>query len=146
MSAETNKAVVRRFFEEIINGTNPAAAAELFAPEYRLYFAGNPPMGAEEAAGFIGGVFRAAFPDLRDEVQELVAEGDRVAARGVTHGTHRGEFFGVPATGKTIAVSWISLMRLTPEGRIAESRVAFDQLGMMQQLGAIPAPDGAPTS
>ncbi len=139
MSTETNKAVVRRYFEEIINGTNPAAAAELFAPDYRLYFAGNPPMSAEEAAGFISGVFRPAFPDFRDEVLDLVAEGDRVAARGVAHGTHQGEFFGVPATGNEIAVGWISLMRLTPDGKIAESRVAFDQLGMMQQLGAVPA-------
>ena len=76
---------------------------------------------------------------MRDEVDDLIAEGDRVVARGVSRGTHRGEFMGIPAGGKEVAVNWISLFRLTPEGRIQEARVAFDQFGLMQQIGALPA-------
>jgi predicted ester cyclase len=70
----------------------------------------------------------------------MVAEGDRVVVWGVSHGTHRGDFMGIPATGKEIAVGWFSLFRFTPNGRIQEDIVALDQFSMLQQLGAIPAP------
>ena len=138
MSTERNKAVIRRYFDDVINGGNPASAVELFAPDYTLYFAGNPPIGAADLAGFAA-AFQGAFPDFRDEVQEIIAEDDRVAARGVSRGTHRGAFMGIPASGKEVVVNWISLFRLTPEGRIREARVAFDQFSLMQQIGAIPA-------
>jgi steroid delta-isomerase-like uncharacterized protein len=138
MPMERNKAVIRRYFDDIINGGNPASGAELFAPDYTLYFAGNPPIGVAELAGFAGAM-RGAFPDFRDEVEDIFAEEDRVAARGVSRGTHQGEFMGIPASGKEVVVNWISLFRLTPEGRIQEARVAFDQFSLLQQIGAIPA-------
>ena len=138
MSTERNRAVVRRYFDDVINGGNPASAAELFAPDYTLYFAANPPIGLADLEGFAT-AFRGAFPDFRDEIAEIIAEDDRVAARGVSRGTHGGDFMGVPASGKEVAVNWISLFRMTPEGQIQEARVAFDQLSLMQQIGAIPA-------
>ncbi len=139
MSAEQNKATVRRYVDDIVNGGNPASVQDLLAPEFRLHFGANPPMTADEAIGMLSG-FRSGFPDFRDTLEDLIAEDDRVVARGVSHGTHQGEFMGIPATGKTFATGWISIFGLTADGKVREVRLALDQLGMLQQLGVIPAP------
>ena len=85
-------------------------------------------------------MFRAAFPDLRMEVEDVVASGDKVVARVRTTGTHQGEFMGMPATGKSVEVQVIDIMRFGDDGLVHEHWGLFDALGMMQQIGAIPAP------
>jgi steroid delta-isomerase-like uncharacterized protein len=82
--------------------------------------------------------FRSAFPDIHWAIEEMVGEGDKVFSRFTWHGTHRGEFFGVPATGRQITVKGMVVDRVV-DGRMLESRILMDGLSMMRQLGVIPA-------
>jgi predicted ester cyclase len=104
MSAEENKAAVRRFAREVVNGGDFGAFEELVAPDFVAHSAppGAPPT-RETLRHLIEG-FRAAFPDLETTEEDLVAEGDKVVYRGTIRGTHRGEFMGVPPTGKRIEI------------------------------------------
>jgi len=85
-------------------------------------------------------MYRAAFPDLRMEPQDVLASGDKVVARARATGTNQGEFMGMPATGKRVDVQLIDIIRFGDDGLAREHWGVFDALGMMQQLGAIPAP------
>ena len=85
-------------------------------------------------------MYRGAFPDLRMEVEDLVASGDKVVARVRATGTHRAEFMGMPATGRRVDVQLIDIIRFGEDGLAHEHWGVLDALGMMQQLGAIPAP------
>ena len=136
MSTETNKAVVRRVFEEGINQGNLAVYDEIIAPNYVNHNFPTPATGAE---GFkqVVGLFVAGFPDLRVTLEEVLAEGDEVATRGYFSGTHRGEFNGIPATGKKVQVSYSDIWRLE-NGRLVENWVQMDMMGMLQQLGVVP--------
>ena len=84
-------------------------------------------------------MYRAAFPDLRMEPQDVLASGDKVVARARATGTNQGEFMGMPATGKRVDVQLIDIIRFGDDGLAREHWGVFDALGMMQQLGAIPA-------
>jgi steroid delta-isomerase-like uncharacterized protein len=84
-------------------------------------------------------MFLAAFPDLNITVEDLIAEGDRVVARWTLRGTHQGASLGMPPTGKQVTMPGISVVRLAG-GKSAEQWVIHDQLGMLQQLGLVPAP------
>jgi steroid delta-isomerase-like uncharacterized protein len=100
-----------------------------------------------EAAGAVevfNRVFYAASPDVRCTVEDLIAEGDRVAARWTMRGTHRGELYGIPATGKSVTVASMSLYRLR-EGKIGEGFLLMDNFGLLQQLGVVLAP-GSPAA
>jgi steroid delta-isomerase-like uncharacterized protein len=88
-------------------------------------------------------MYRAAFPDLRMEAQDILVSGDKVVARVRGTGTHQGEFMGMPATGKSIDVQLIDIIRFGDDGLAHEHWGVFDALGMMQQLGAIPGPPPA---
>jgi steroid delta-isomerase-like uncharacterized protein len=81
----------------------------------------------------------AAFPDLRMDVEDLVASGDKVVIRGRITGTHRGDFMGMPATGKSVRVPLIDIFRFGDDGLVHEHWGVLDALAMMQQLGAVPA-------
>ena len=85
-------------------------------------------------------MYRAAFPDLRMEAEDVLVDGDKVVARVRATGTHQGEFMGMPATGKSVDVQLIDIIRFGDDGLAHEHWGVFDALGMMQQLGAIPAP------
>ena len=85
-------------------------------------------------------MYREAFPDLRMEPQDVLATGDKVVARARATGTNQGEFMGMPPTGKTVDVQLIDIIRFGDDGLAREHWGVFDALGMMQQLGAIPAP------
>ena len=128
MSLEENKALVRREQEELWTYTGDLdAAEELFAPEQA------------EAAGQEASDFRRGFPDVVSTIEDLIAEGDKVTARWRARATHRGEYVGVPPTGKEVEFTGISVYRI--EGnRIAESWTVEDELGLMRQIGAIPEP------
>ena len=88
-------------------------------------------------------MYRAAFPDLRMEAQDILASGDKVVARVRATGTQRGEFMGIPATGKSVDVQLIDIIRFGDDGLAREHWGVFDALAMMQQLEAIPAPTPA---
>ena len=137
MSQEENKAVVRRFFAAL-DDQDIDAVADLLASDYRLHFDGNPEMDRGAGIGFFG-AFLAAFPDISHQVQDQLAEGNQIATRIVVRGTHQHEMMGIPATGNEIAISAINIIRFN-QGKIAEHWVNADSLGLMQQIGAIPAP------
>jgi steroid delta-isomerase-like uncharacterized protein len=133
MSAEANKTIIRRRVEEIWNQGDVAIADELIADDY---LSDGRTIGREGYKQFVAGV-RAAFPDLRFTLDDLVAEGDRVAVRYTARGTHSGAFMGIPPTGKQVTFTGIDLFRIA-HGRMAEEWLMFDQLGLLRQLGAVP--------
>ncbi len=138
MSAADNKALVRRFWEELVGTGDSALADELLAPGYTVHYAGNAPMDRDGFLQFLGAL-RSAFPDLAVTVEDLLAEEDEVAVRWTWGGTQQGPFLGIPPTGKTVVGSGIGLFRIA-NGRIVEDFVQEDTFGLLQQLGAIPAP------
>jgi steroid delta-isomerase-like uncharacterized protein len=139
MSAEENKAVVRRLYEEYLNPGNLAVADEIIAPECPLYF-GSRLMGTgPEASKQTRAMMWSAFPDLRLTIEETIAEGEMVAERLTGRGTHQGEFMGVPPTGKQVEFAGMGLFRVR-EGKIAEFRAMPDMLALLQQIGAVPEP------
>src|SRR5262245_36944111 len=113
MDLEENKTVVRRFFEEVFNQQSQTAAAALIA-SYLVAHHPSFPQGIRGVEGIMQmvGMFRAGFPDLHYHIEELVAEGDRVAVRWTAHGTHRGPFMTVPASGKQVVVTGIDIFRV----------------------------------
>jgi ketosteroid isomerase-like protein len=137
MSAEANKAVVRRYLEESTGG-RVAHLDEVLAPTYRSTLPGWPPLDREGDKQMVQ-AFYAGFPDLRPSIEEQLAEGDRVATRVTWRGTHTGTFQGIPPTGRAVTMAVLRLDRIEG-GRIAESWAQFDALGVMQQLGVLPAP------
>lgn len=141
MSAEENKAISRRVAEEIFNGGDLDLADELYAPDYILHDPSLPeelhgPDGLKQYAAMILG----AFPDARVTVEDQIAEGDKLVDRWTSTGTHTGDFMGIPPTGRRIEISGITISRFSG-GRIVEDWYQSDDLGMMQQLGLIPASD-----
>ena len=114
--------------------------ADARAPGYVAHAPGPPgPLDSEAWTQFIAS-FAEAFPDLRLTVEDIFSEGDMVAARIAFHGTHRGEFQGIPPTDKQVAFSSIEIDRMV-DGKVREHWFELDQLGLMRQLGAIPDPE-----
>ncbi len=99
------------------------------------------PLPVRGVEGFkqIVGMFKAAFPDIHVDIQDMFGDGDLVGSRGMFTGTHRGEFMGVPATGRPVTIKYLDLWRIR-DGRFVETWVQMDMLGLMQQLGVVPAP------
>jgi steroid delta-isomerase-like uncharacterized protein len=137
MSTKANKDLVHRYFATV-NARDFATLPGLLAPDYHLHFDGMPVLDGQGAAGFFQGFF-AAFPDIQHEILDQIAEGELVATRIIVHGTHRGEFMGIPPTGQEISIGAINLHRVIDD-HIAEQWVNSDSLGMLQQLGAVPGP------
>jgi predicted ester cyclase len=140
MSTESNKAVARRFLEEVFGQGKLAVADEIVAPDHvdrgPNSLPGLPP--GPEGSKMIVTLYRNAFPDIQFTIDEQIAEGDKVVTRWTGFGTHKGELAGIPPTGKSATVNGIGIDRIV-NGKIVESWGAFDQFGMMQQLGVIPA-------
>ena len=135
MSADDNKALVRRWIEDFNNG-DEQAEADARTPDYVAHVPGAPgPLDSEGWIQFTGS-FVEAFPDLRLTVEEILAEGDMVAARVAFRGTHTGAFQGIPPTNKQVAFSGIEVDRIA-DGKVAEHWVQLDGLGLLQQLGAM---------
>jgi steroid delta-isomerase-like uncharacterized protein len=135
MTTDQNKAVYRRFIQEVFNEGRLDALDALLSPSYVFHDA---PPGPQAIAEVVR-MFRAAFPDLAITIDELVAEGDKVCARATTRGTHRGPIFGFPSTGKPVTMTGLTMVRIV-DGRVVESWVKNDVAGLMRQLGA-----GSPT-
>jgi steroid delta-isomerase-like uncharacterized protein len=140
VSEEDNKAVIRRWIEAY-NNRDMQAEADVLDPGYVAHVPAAPgPLEGLEAWRKFTAPFVEAFPDLRLTVENILSEGDKVAARVAFHGTHRGEFQGIAPTGKEVAFSSIEVNRVVG-GKVEEHWVELDLLGLMQQLGAIPEPE-----
>ena len=138
MSAET-KAIARRLLEEAFNGGNLDVVDELVSPEFVNHDAALPePTRGVEAAKASIAAYRAAFPDLRLTIEQQVGEGEFVTTRWTGTGTHQGDLMGMAATGKQSTVTGITIDRIV-DGRFVESWTNWDTLGLMQQLGVVPA-------
>lgn len=142
MSIETNKALARRVFDEVINGRNLAIVDELAATDYEEH---NPLPGQRTGLDGLKDrytmVMRAFEP--RFTIEDVIAEGDRVVLRWTSSGTHVGEFMGMPPTDKPYTNSGIEIWRVE-DGKLAEHWDVVDVFGQLQQLGVIPQPEGAP--
>jgi steroid delta-isomerase-like uncharacterized protein len=137
MSAEENKALVRRFVEEFWNEGNTAITGQLMAVDAAIHMPTGEMVDLDGLKGFAG-AFRESFPDWHSTVEELIAEGDRVAERWTGRGTHRGELQGIPPTGKRVEVPGNVFYRIV-DGKIVEFRGQLDMMSLMQQLGVIPS-------
>ena len=141
MWAEENRALVRRFVEEFWNEGNMSAADELMATDAEIHMPTGEMVDLDGLKSFAG-TFRGSFPDWHSTVEELIAEGDRVAELWTGRGTHRGELQGIPPTGKRVEVPGSVFYRIV-DGKIVEFRGQLDMMGLMQQLGTIPSPQQA---
>jgi predicted ester cyclase len=132
MSAEQNKALMRRFTEFTVQ-PDPSPVKSLLAP----YFIAN---GNEDREAFVLHLnyFLTAFSDTYYTVEEQIAEGELVVTTGIWGGTHSGDFQGLPPSGKSVAINAILIDRIQ-DGKIVEHRGLFDNLGILQQLGMVPA-------
>jgi steroid delta-isomerase-like uncharacterized protein len=136
MSVEDNKAAVRRFYQEVINGRNPDALDELLVPDGVDHTFGS--QSTEQAKRFFAMVYQA-FPDLHAEVHDVIAEGDLVAVRSTYTSTHQGEFLGIPATGKQTTTNGVEYFRMQ-DGKQVEHWGGPDTFSFLVQLGVMPGP------
>ena len=141
MSAEQNKAIVRRWVDGGWNGGNFGLVDEFYADDYTLH---DPAMPIHGRAGFkqYVAMYRSVFPDLHFTIEDMLAEADTVAWRITARGTHKGALMGIPPSDKPVAISAIIISRFV-DGKWAEDWANIDMLGMLQQIGAIPAPGQA---
>lgn len=142
MSVEDNKRIVRRIFEDDLSQADPAirarVAAEIFSPDF--YDDTNPEGMKHGLDGHnaIVTLFQSAFPGMRWEVQDMVAEGDNVVVRTLMRAAHGGDFFGIPPTGREVCVTGIHMLTVR-DGKVILHQGVNDDLGMMRQLGVVPS-------
>ena len=142
MTAEENKALVRRFVDVVQSGDNIDLIDEICSPEF-VNHSVPPGLPADrEGIKIVTNMFRGAFPDSYFTVEDMIAEGDKVATRKSFHGTHRGDFMGISPTGQRVSIELIDIVRIVDE-KVVEHWSMGDNLGMMQQLGVIPRPGGS---
>ena len=137
--SDQNKALSRRAIEEGFDKANMAALSEIYSANYVNH--GAPPgmpQGLEGIKAFIG-MYRTAFPDLKNTINLQIAEGDKVVTHWTAHGTNKGSLLGMPATGKSATITGTTIDKIVG-GKIVETWNTFDQVQMMQQLGVIPMP------
>jgi steroid delta-isomerase-like uncharacterized protein len=136
---EQNKAISRRFFEEMVNTQQLGVADEIFAADHTYHDPSSPMIGpGPEGMKQLISMYIAAYPDLHHALEDQIAEGDRVVTRWIGTGTHQGDLLGMAPTGKSAKVMGIWIHRLA-DGKIVESWNVWDTLTMLQQLGVIPA-------
>lgn len=140
MSTEENKALVRETFEEMWNKGNLSAIEKVYSHDY----VGHDPALPEPIKGIEGAkqyvtMFRSAFPDAHVTFEDQLAEGDRVVTRYTGTGTHKGDLMGIAPTGKHVSVSGVVIDRISGN-KIVEEWILDDNLGMLRQLGVVPAP------
>jgi len=140
MSVDKNKAVVRRFNEamkQFWRTGDTGLFDEVLAPDYVQHWPGFP----SDRDGYLRTLqmFRTAFPDLEKTTEDMLADGDKVVDRVTVRGTHAGEMLGLPPTGKRMTITEMHIARLA-DRKIVERWGEWDQLGLLQQIGAIPTP------
>jgi len=141
--SEANKALVRRWFEEVWNQGREETIDELFATDGIGYGLGDTDAPLHGPAGFKPFVanLRGALPDIHMTIDDIMAEGDRVTVRITVEGTHKGGQLGVAPSGKRVRIAGIVIVRIA-NGQIAEGWNSWDQLGLLRQIGALPAQAG----
>jgi steroid delta-isomerase-like uncharacterized protein len=141
---ESNKVLMRQFWAVWEQG-NVDLLDELLAPEYINHTLAAPdlPPGPEGVKEVVS-MFHSAMSDLKVVVEDMIAEGDKVATRYALEGTHEGELFGAPPTGKQLSIKSITVERVS-EGKIREHWRVTDEMGMMRQLGAFAVPEEQPS-
>jgi len=138
MSVEQNKALFRRFVAEVFNKGNVSVIDELLAPNFIERETLPPGMpGGREGVKQMTIMFRSSFPDFNVTIDDLIGEGDKIVARLTWNGTQKGEFMGIPASGKRVSFGVIDIIRIS-EGKFVEHWGLMDDSAMMQQLGAVP--------
>lgn len=144
MSLEENKAIVRRFFEEGPSKGNLTAVDEILSPSFTLH---TPLPSAPGIQGMkeIITICRSAFEHLGVTVEDMIADGDKVAARFTARGIHKGSFMNLPPTGNPVTMTGIEIFRIK-DGKIVELWGEANLLGLMVQLGILPAPGQSTTS
>lgn len=139
MSAlEQNKMLVRRAIDEIWNRGEFAVADELIASDFVGHVTPNELYGPEGVKQFFTSL-RQAFPDIHFTIEDQFSEGDRVVTRWTARATHLGEYQAIPATSKQAVVAGMHINRVA-DGKVVEGWMVFDQLGLLRQLGILPAP------
>ena len=141
--SEANKAIVRRWFEEVWNQGREETVDELFAANGRGYGLGDTEATIQGPAGFKPFMrnLRGGLPDLRMKIEDIMAEGDKVTVRLTAEGTHKGGQLGVPPTGRRVRIAGLVVLRIA-NGQIVEGWNSWDQLGLLRQIGALPAQKG----
>jgi steroid delta-isomerase-like uncharacterized protein len=143
MSTETNKAVVRRGFEEGLNEGKVAVFDELWAPDYIHHDPDRPTIRTREDFKRYVTMTRNTYPDIHFTIEDMIAEGEQVAVRWTWRGTNTGDLViprHIPATGKQVMATGITIFRFA-EGKCVEDWHLTDFLGIYQQLGLIPMPE-----
>ena len=142
MSAEENKALARRSWEIVAKAsleTLEDALEEVYAHTFVMHEPDEDVRGIEGLTQFVS-MIRSALPNLRITLEEDIAEGDKVVSRWRAQGTHQGELMGIAPTGNEVAITGITIHRIE-DGKIVEEWENWDALGLMQQIGAVPAPE-----
>jgi steroid delta-isomerase-like uncharacterized protein len=139
-ATEQNKSIVRRFWEEVFNGRKLTLIDELFTTDWVYHgVAGQKLYGQEGLKQFLT-LYYHAFPDIQVDVENLIAEGDKVVSHVTSRGTHQGELMGIAPTGKQVTVPVICISRFA-NNKIVEDWEIIDLFGMLQQLDVIPSPE-----
>ena len=141
--SEANKSLVRRWFEEVWNQGREETIDELFSAKGVGYGLGDTDAPLHGPAGFKPFVanLRGSLPDIHMTIDDILAEGDRVTARISVEGTHKGGQLGVAPSGKRVGIAGIVIVRIA-NGQIVEGWNSWDQLGLLRQIGALPAAEG----
>ncbi len=135
--SEENKAIFRSIMD-VVNSGNLAKADEVFDANYVENSAAPDQAPGVEGFKQLISMLRSAFPDLNSTVEDLIAEGDKVVGRVTASGTHKGELMGIAPSGNQVTISEIHIIRIAG-GKVVEHWGIVDQLGLMQQIGAIPS-------
>jgi steroid delta-isomerase-like uncharacterized protein len=138
VSTENNKTAVYRLVEEAWNRGNMAVANELLSPDYILHIPAREESVNREGYKQAISMYRTALSDFHLAIEEMIAENDRVVVRWTISGKHKGPYMGIAPTDKLVVLTGMSIRRIA-DGKIAEEWVVSDTLGLMQQMGAIPA-------
>ena len=142
MSTEDNKALLRRYYDEVINKKNLAAIDEFIDPQMVDHTLPPGVPAGIEGQRQVFSMYSTAFPDAHFTVEDLIAEGDRVVARLSVSATQHGAFMGLPPTGKHVRFTGIDIIRIAG-GKLVEHWGEMDMLGLLQQLGVVPLPGPA---
>jgi predicted ester cyclase len=138
MPVDDPRTFIQRYFTAVDEQRFDDVGA-MFGPSYIAHVDSLPPMTRAEVLPFMGGFF-GAFPDLRHRLEEVLVDGDRAAARIVIEGTHQGDLMGIPPTRRPVSFGATNVFHFG-DGVIAEHWITTDTLGLLQQIGAVPAPE-----
>lgn len=136
--SEQNKALVQRFMDEVFKRRDPQLVHQFLSSDYVWHGPGGQDVRGPDGARQMMAMYFAAFPDLEITPQEMIAEGDKVVTRWTARGTHKGALLGAAPTGKPVTVSGVIISRVK-DGKIVEEWEQFEELGMLQQIGLVPA-------